>query len=212
VWITNLQTILELKIGDITMGLNVELLKESFENVKPIAGEVADKFYEILFEDYPGSDGLFANVDMPTQKKLLINSLVYVVEHLEDSQALGKYLMNMGGRHTDYGTQEEHYDWVGLSLLKTFAHFFGDGWTEELNGAWAEAYSVIASVMKQGAQERLASESDEENSQPSESPVEEDDNVVHLNKGSQVSENSSIQINLTDEIKDQIRFAVRESI
>lgn len=59
----------------------------------------------------------------------------------------------MGGRHVGYGTQPEHYEWVGASLLKTFAYFFGDDWTEELNNAWADAYGAITQLMLAGAEE-----------------------------------------------------------
>ena len=54
------------------MSLDIDLLKSSFENVKPIAGQVADKFYELLWGNYQGSDALFANANMENQKKLLI--------------------------------------------------------------------------------------------------------------------------------------------
>jgi hypothetical protein len=38
-------------------------------------------------------------------------------------------------------------------LLSTFAHFFAEDWTDELNSAWAEAYKTIAAVMLEGAEE-----------------------------------------------------------
>lgn len=135
------------------MGLNVELLRASFEKAKPIAGEVADKFYEHLWGDYPQSKALFKNVKMPNQKKALVGSLVFIVDNLENPEKLSEYLGAMGGRHVGYGTQPEHYEWVGASLLKTFAYFFGDDWTEELNNAWADAYGAITQLMLAGAEE-----------------------------------------------------------
>lgn len=135
------------------MALNVELIRESFENVKPIADKVSDKFYEFLWGDYPPSKALFEDVKMETQKKALIGSLVFIVENVDNTDKLVPYLKEMGKRHVPYGTKEEHYPMVGGTLLKTFAHFFGDDWTEELNDAWSEAYGVITSVMLEGAAE-----------------------------------------------------------
>lgn len=133
------------------MSLNIELLRSSFEKVKPMAADVADKFYEFLWTDYPDSKALFEGVDMARQKKALLGSLVYIVDHL-DSEKLIPYLENMGARHLNYNTAPEHYDLVGASLIKTFAFFFDDEWSEELSQVWTDAYGVISSTMIAGAQ------------------------------------------------------------
>ena len=38
-------------------------------------------------------------------------------------------------------------------MLKTFRHFFGANWTQELETTWTEALQVVASVMIEGAKE-----------------------------------------------------------
>jgi hemoglobin-like flavoprotein len=135
------------------MSLNVEIIRGSFEKAKPIAGKVADKFYEFLWGDFPASQALFEEVDMKVQKKVLMNGLTMIVDHVDDPDKLVPYLKDMGKRHVRYGAQEEHYNWVGQSLIKTFAFFFGDDWTDELEGEWLAAYGVISQVMLEGAAE-----------------------------------------------------------
>ncbi len=136
------------------MSLNVDLIRESFEVAKPIADQVADKFYEFLWGDFPQAKPLFENVKMESQKKALIGSLVFAVDNIDKPEKLVPYLKKMGGRHIGYGTENEHYAWVGQSLIKTFAHFFGDDWTEELEGEWIKAYNFIAETMMEGAAEQ----------------------------------------------------------
>lgn len=136
------------------MSLDINMIRSSFEKAKPIAGDVANKFYEFLFQDYPAAKGLFTDVNMAAQKKALINSLVYIVDHLEDGEKLTNYLKKMGSRHVNYGTEPEHYSWVGQSLLKTFAFFFGDEWTPELKSQWTQAYTFIAETMLEGAENK----------------------------------------------------------
>lgn len=179
------------------MALNIELIRASFENVKPIASDVADKFYEILWKDYPGSDQLFVKTDMTSQKKLLIKSLVFIVENLDNSDRLVAYLKGMGGRHTGYGAEEEHYIWVGASLLKTFAFFFKDQWTQELKEQWGEACQFIAETMIEGGREALKSKGSVNGK-----------NVVSLHKG----HDGSDQIELPADVLDQIRAKAKESV
>ncbi len=138
------------------MAFDPKIIEDSFEKAKPIAADVANKFYEILWADYPQSIDLFADANMDKQKVALMNSLTQVVDHIRDPEWLTEYLYQMGVRHMQYDTLPEHFDWVGGSLLKAFAHFFGDDWTDELQQNWLEAYQAIAGLMLAGLNDALA--------------------------------------------------------
>ena len=68
---------------------------------------------------------------------------------------LGRRLMeaieDLGRRHVGYGVKDEHYDTVGQALLWTLATGLGDAFTPETEQAWTEAYTLLATVMKQAA-------------------------------------------------------------
>ncbi|MGF1520732.1 MAG: globin family protein [Leptolyngbyaceae cyanobacterium] len=131
--------------------LQVELLEQSFEKVKPQANAFAGSFYENLFMDYPAAKPLFANTDVTEQSKKLLASLVFVVENLKKPDALTDALKGLGARHVKYGALPEHYPLVGNTLLKTFAQYLGDDWTPATQQAWIDAYGVITEVMLDGA-------------------------------------------------------------
>ena len=133
------------------MGLQVEILEQSFAAVAPQADRLVDVFYQHLFEDYPAVKPLFEHAEMAEQKKKLIAALTLVVENLRRPDVLGPALEQMGSRHVDYGAQEAHYPAVGATLLKSLAEVAGDAWTSEMNDAWAEAYGEISRIMLNGA-------------------------------------------------------------
>lgn len=132
------------------MDLNIKLIQETFELVKPRAEEFANRFYANLFQDYPAAQELFSLSNMDRQKRLLVAALVQVVHNLENPEFLGEYLGKMGERHAAYGTADEHFEWVGLSLLKTLQEMFGNEWTREYNHQWAMAFDVISALMRDG--------------------------------------------------------------
>ncbi len=134
------------------MSLKIETLRTSFKEVTGIADQVADHFYETLFKDYPQVKALFVKVRMDVQKKALINSLVMIVDSLDQEEKLSNYLKGMGARHFDYSVSTKLYPAVGATLIKTFKHFFKDKWTKELESAWTEAYGAISQLMIQGHQ------------------------------------------------------------
>jgi len=179
------------------MGLNVELIRQSFQKVVPISDKVADQFYTFLFADYPAAKVMFKEVQMNGQKKALIKSLAYIVDHLEDGEKLSEYLRQMGKRHVDYGTKEEHYPLVGNTLIKTFAHFFGDEWTEELQNEWTTAYGVITGLMLEGAAWR------------------EPDADIIRKRAQHIANNLLLEMldnEMDDEFKQQVRNKVRQVI
>ncbi|NEP11107.1 MAG: flavohemoprotein [Symploca sp. SIO2C1] len=134
------------------MSLKVELLEQSFEQVKPQADEFISSFYDNLFADYPEAQPLFANTHMTKQKKMLLSALVMVVENLREPDVLSESLKGLGARHIKYGTLPEHYPLVGNSLIKTFGQYLEANWTEEIQQAWVEAYGAITTLMLEGAE------------------------------------------------------------
>ncbi|MEM9977548.1 MAG: globin family protein [Cyanobacteria bacterium P01_D01_bin.2] len=133
------------------MSLNVELLEQSFELVKPQADEFVGSFYNNLFTDYPAAKPLFEHSDMTKQQQMLKGGLVMVIENLRKPEVLSKALKGLGARHVKYGALPEHYPLVGNSLLKTLEQYAGDAWTFDLREAWAGAYGVITELMLEGA-------------------------------------------------------------
>ena len=133
------------------MSLAVATLENSFEKIKPQADEFVASFYENLFRLYPEAKPLFAHTDMAKQKKMLLSSLVLVVENLTKPAVLTETLQGLGARHVKYGALPEHYPLVGNALLTTFEQYLGDEWTEEVKQAWVQAYGAITELMLSGA-------------------------------------------------------------
>lgn len=132
-------------------GLQVELLEQSFGEVKPKANEFVSSFYDNLFTANPEAKPLFDTTDMEAQKKKLLSSLVLVVENLRNPDALDSALKGLGARHVKYGALPEHYPLVGSALLTTFQQYLGNKWTPEVKQAWVGAYGAISEIMLDGA-------------------------------------------------------------
>ncbi|MBE8968787.1 pentapeptide repeat-containing protein [Nostocales cyanobacterium LEGE 12452] len=135
------------------MSLNVEILEQSFEKVKPYANEFAASFYDNLFKAHPEVKPLFTKTDMVNQQKKLLNSLVLVVENLRNPETLGPVLNALGGRHVGYGAIPKYYGPVGETLLVTLEQYLQEDWTPEVKKAWRDAYRAITALMLKGAGE-----------------------------------------------------------
>jgi hemoglobin-like flavoprotein len=139
--------------GEVTMSLNVQVLRSTFELAVERQPQVVQRFYEILFERHPGAKALFGRNSAAAQEKMLTDALVSVVDHLEDAPWLTATLKQLGAKHRGYGVTDEMYGWVGGCLLTALGEAAGPGWSAEAEVAWTDAYGAIASLMKAGAAE-----------------------------------------------------------
>ncbi len=134
------------------MGLNVQLLRDSFALVVEREPEVTHLFYDVLFRRFPQARGLFGRRTQREQEIMLRDMLVAIIDHLEDASWLGGQLGALGQKHVGYGVTPEMYGWVGAALLETLETIAGADWTPALASAWTEAYAAISSLMQGGVQ------------------------------------------------------------
>ena len=91
----------------------------------PKADKLGEKFYEVLFERYPGVRPLFVHSRIPEQRQRLIRSIAIIVRHLEDMNYLKAYLHGLGKMHVAYGAKDEYYDAVGECLIAAMKDIAG---------------------------------------------------------------------------------------
>jgi len=128
----------------------IALVRNSWQQVQPISDSAAKLFYGRLFELDPSLRGMFKG-DMVEQGRKLMTMLNMVVTSLDNLAPLLGAVENLGRRHVGYGVTDAHYDTVGGALLWTLGKGLGEQFTPPVEAAWTEAYTTLASVMKQAA-------------------------------------------------------------
>lgn len=136
---------------------DVPALRSSFEQIVTRVPELTTLFYDRLFAEHPDLRPLFRRNHLPIQAKMMNDTLLAIIDRLEDAPWLRSSLAALGGRHVEYGITEEMYARVGACLLATLAAAAGpEIWTPAVAGAWSQAFSAITSMMLQGARARSA--------------------------------------------------------
>ena len=128
----------------------IQLVQDSFEQVKPIAGVAADLFYDRLFALDGNLRPLFKS-DLSEQKHNLMTTLSFAVAALNKPEQILPAVRQLGARHVGYGVAAQHYQTVGAALLWTLAQGLGDQFTPEVEEAWTAVYTVLAQTMQEGA-------------------------------------------------------------
>lgn len=128
----------------------IALVKSSWQQVLPIQKAAAELFYGRLFELDPTLRPLFKG-DMAEQGRKLMTMINTVVMSLDRLGPMLGAIEDLGRRHVAYGVTEAHYDTVGSALLWTLETGLGEQFTAPVEAAWTEAYTTLATTMKQAA-------------------------------------------------------------
>lgn len=130
----------------------IQLVRDSFHKIAPIADQAAALFYTRLFELDPALRALFHG-DMAAQGRKLMQTLALCVGSLDRLAAIVPAVRELGRRHVAYHVRDEHYETVGAALLWTLEKGLGPDFTAETRAAWSKVYWVLAETMKTGARD-----------------------------------------------------------
>ena len=73
------------------------------------------------------------------------------MDNLGKLEAIIPAVRDLGRRHAGYGVPPASYDTVAAALLWTLGQGLGDAFTAAVEAAWTEAYTILATVMKEAA-------------------------------------------------------------
>ena len=128
----------------------VELVQVTWASIEPIAEPAAEIFYSKLFALDPSLRPLFGG-EMKEQGRKLMSMIAFTVRGLSRLETLVPGVQALGRRHAGYGVRDKHYDTVATALLWTLNQGLGKAFTDEVREAWAAAYGVLATTMKNAA-------------------------------------------------------------
>ena len=115
------------------------------------AGELVGQiFYARLFELAPAARSMFPDV-IDDQARKLLQTLNWIIDHLDDPDSLAPAAEALAIRHVRYGVEAEHYPLVGEALIATLQQGLGADFSEEDKAAWLRVYAALSDIMTRAA-------------------------------------------------------------
>lgn len=109
---------------------------------------ITTRMYERLFTD-PDVKAMFdqAAQESGQQPKRLAGAILAYAQNIDKLEALTAPVMRMAARHVETGVKAEHYPLVADALLPAIRDVLGEAATDEVLGAWGEAYWALADIL-----------------------------------------------------------------
>jgi nitric oxide dioxygenase len=124
----------------------VQLIRDSLIQVRPISDHIAEIFYAHMFEIAPYLQKLFTG-NMRTQGAMLMTSLELAVSSLDDMESIRPAVQALGERHSSYGVKKEYYPYAKESFLLALEKHLKNEFSPALKSAWSEAFDALIEVM-----------------------------------------------------------------
>ncbi len=129
---------------------DIDNVQDSFALIFRAGDQFGTLFYQRLFQVAPEVRPLFKG-DMSDQQAKMMQILSMAVLDLNDTKTIIPMIQDLGRRHVDYGVERHHYEIVGTTLLWTLEQALEERFTPEIKTSWAKVYSLLSSVMIEGA-------------------------------------------------------------
>lgn len=129
----------------------IELIKSTVPVLEVHGKAITTRFYQLLFSNHPELLNIFnhANQKQGRQQTALANAVYAAAAHIDNLEAILPAVKQIAHKHRSLGVKAEHYPIVGQNLLAAIKDVLGNAATDEIIGAWAEAYGVIADAFIQ---------------------------------------------------------------
>lgn len=126
----------------------IDIIKSTVPVLEVHGLAITKTFYANLFKDNPTLLNIFnhTNQKKDRQQTALANTVYAAAVHIDNLEAIVPAVMQIAHKHRSLGILPEHYPIVGTYLLAAIKEVLGDAATEEILGAWGEAYGVIADI------------------------------------------------------------------
>jgi nitric oxide dioxygenase len=128
----------------------IEIVKASAPALAEHGTEITRVMYARLFKD-EHIRALFNHAnqgDSGSQVHALAAAILAYARNIENLDVLAPVVERIAQKHIGYHILPEHYPYVAKALLGAIAEVLGDAATEELIGAWGDAYWFLAEILK----------------------------------------------------------------
>ena len=127
----------------------IQIVKSTAPILEEHGETLTRHFYKRMFSHNPEVLPFFnpANQVEGSQQKALAGAICAYAGNIDNLDVLGGAVELIAQKHASLQVKPEHYPIVGQNLLESIKEVLGEGATDEVIEAWAEAYGFLADIL-----------------------------------------------------------------
>ena len=132
------------------MADTTDRIRRTWAQSAALSDDFAHAFYANLFRLDASTKPLFVG-KLDLQGRKLVQTLGFIVDCLDEPDALMPAARDLAIRHVTYGVTADQYASVGAALIKTMRQLLGPEFTAQDEAAWSQVYGGLAEEMVSAA-------------------------------------------------------------
>ncbi|MBV2358429.1 hemin receptor [Thalassococcus sp. CAU 1522] len=129
---------------------DIERIRATWARAAADPGATAAGFYTNLFKIAPQTRALFGT-DLTVQGAKLMQTIGFIVDHLDDGDAWQGAARELAIRHVAYGVKPQDYGPVGEALVMTLSETLGEDFDQADREVWSRTYAALSNLMTKAA-------------------------------------------------------------
>lgn len=127
----------------------IDIVKSTAPILDQHAELLTRHFYKRMFSHNPEVVPFFnpAHQESGSQQRALAGAICAYAANIDNLEVLGGAVELIAQKHASLMIKPEHYPIVGANLLASIREVLGEGATDEVINAWAEAYGFLADIL-----------------------------------------------------------------
>ena len=127
----------------------IDIVKSTAPILDQHAETLTRHFYKRMFSHNPEVAPFFnpAHQESGSQQKALAGAICAYAANIDNLEVLGGAVELIAQKHASLMIKPEHYPVVGANLLASIREVLGEGATDGVINAWAEAYGFLADIL-----------------------------------------------------------------
>ena len=123
--------------------IQIRLVRRSFSLASSRKTQIAQLFFDRLFQLDPNLRPLFDYVDTDEQGERVLRMLAFIIKTLDDMPTFESEIKAMGQRHLGYGVKKEDYQKFNEAFLWALEKGLGNAFTPAMREAWRTTTALI---------------------------------------------------------------------
>ncbi|MCR6652076.1 MAG: NO-inducible flavohemoprotein [Cellvibrionaceae bacterium] len=127
----------------------IQIVKSTAPILQEHGETLTRHFYQRMFKHNPEVAPFFnpAHQQAGKQQRALAGAIAAYAANIDNLEVLGGAVELIAQKHASLMIKPEHYPIVGANLLASIREVLGEGATDDIINAWAEAYGFLADIL-----------------------------------------------------------------
>ncbi len=131
--------------------MNTELIAQTWQALGERQGQFIERFYERLFERFPGYRKLFPLELSPGHLEKMTRTVALLADLSEDDSDIAPRLRHLGTWHKPYALSPRDFENFGSVFVEVLGRELGAQWSASAARAWQEAFGeTLIPLMREG--------------------------------------------------------------